>query len=216
MPYSTAKEKRAKELNFELGHLSISALVKIQMRKHHERIINSIKEAQKKAAKQDYQHILSHVTDFFSKEENHSKRHLVVRVPYIANSKAITDVLRNVSLGKGKEGALKSKSLYLLAGDEEDGRVMHACYIAEVRAYPLIHMENISKVFDMILTCTYRIIASKVPRLLIGPRKCPTSLEAKLVGSTRLQSGKGRRPRTSIKLSRRLQSIWSSLICRRA
>jgi alanyl-tRNA synthetase len=134
MPYSVEKEKRAKELNFELGQLTISALVKIQMRKQHERILGSIKEGHKLAAKQNYQRVLSPVTEFFSKEENQEKRFLVIRVPYFPNGKAINDVVKNVSSGKGKEGALKSKSLYLLAGDEEDGRVMHACYVAEVRA----------------------------------------------------------------------------------
>ena len=134
MRYSAEKEKRFKDLSFELGNLTISALVKIQMRKQQERIFGSIKEANKRAAKQDYQQVLSHVTEFFDKEENQGKRYLVVRVPYVPNSRAINDVIKNVSSGKGKEGALRSKSLYLLAGDEEDGRVTHACYVAEVRA----------------------------------------------------------------------------------
>lgn len=127
-PYSAAKEAEAKKMQVALNELSCSALTKTSFRNRFSKIQKSILDQQKAAAKADNKRVLDTITDFFAKEENEAKKHLVAKVEWSATvNKAISEAIKTVS-GKGP---MKDKSVYLFSANEEEGKVVHGCYVAE-------------------------------------------------------------------------------------
>lgn len=128
-PYSAAKEAEAKKMQVALNELSCSALTKTSFRDRFSKIQKSILDQQKAAAKADNKRVLDTITDFFAKEENEAKKHLVSKVEWSATvNKAISEAIKTVS----GRGPMKDKSVYLFSANEEEGKVVHGCYIAEV------------------------------------------------------------------------------------
>jgi alanyl-tRNA synthetase len=128
-PYSAAKEAEAKKMQVALNGLSCSALTKTSFRDRFSKIQKSILDQQKAAAKADNKRVLDTITDFFAKEENEAKKHLVAKVEWSATvNKAISEAIKTVS----GRGPMKDKSVYLFSANEEEGKVVHGCYVAEV------------------------------------------------------------------------------------
>ena len=131
LPFSPDKEARAKKMQLELNQLSVSALRKNRFRDQFAKITKSILDEQKAAAKQENKRVLDAVTKFFA--ENEDAKVLVQKVEWSANvSKAISEAIKTVS---GPKGALREKSVYLVSSSLEEGKVVHGCYVAEVRSH---------------------------------------------------------------------------------
>ena len=108
-----------------LNELSCSALIKTSFRDRFSKIQKSILDQHKA----DNKRVLDTITDFFAKEENEAKKHLVAKVEWSATvNKAISEAIKTVS-GKGP---MKGKSVYLFSANEEEGKVVHGCYVVEV------------------------------------------------------------------------------------
>ncbi|OCK81245.1 alanyl-tRNA synthetase [Lepidopterella palustris CBS 459.81] len=128
MPYSAEKEAEAKKIQIELNGLSISALMKTRFRDRFAKIQKSILDQQKAAAKADNKRVLDTITGFFEQEGNEGVRYFVGALEWSSTvNKAISEAIKSVS-GKG---SLRDKSVYLVAGSEGEGKVVHGCYIAE-------------------------------------------------------------------------------------
>ena len=116
-------------MQIALNELSCSALTKTLFRDRFSKIQKSVLDQQKAAAKADNKRVLDTITDFFAQEENEAKKHLVAKVEWNATvNKAIIEAIKTVS-GKGP---MKDKSVYLFSANEEEGKVVHGCYVAEV------------------------------------------------------------------------------------
>ena len=128
LKFGAQKEADAKRTQVDLNNLTISALTKNRFRDRMAKISKSILDEQKAAAKAEQKKVLDAVTDFFKDE---SKTFLVRKVDYSPTvSKTISDVIKTVS---GPKSALKDRSLYLFAASAEEGKVVHGCYVSEVR-----------------------------------------------------------------------------------
>jgi alanyl-tRNA synthetase len=134
LKFGPQKEGDAKRTQVDLNNLTISALTKNRFRDRMAKISKSILDEQKAAAKAEQKKVLDAVTEFFKDE---SKTFLVQKVDYSSTvSKTISDVIKTVS---GPKSALKEKSLYLFAASPEEGKVVHGCYVSEVR-YPSLSL----------------------------------------------------------------------------
>jgi alanyl-tRNA synthetase len=129
LPFSSDKEARAKKMTLELNQLNISAVTKSKFRDQFAKITKGILDEQKAAAKVENKKVLDSVIDYF--KNNVGAKVLVQKVDYSSNvSKAISEVIKTVS---GPKGAFRDKSVYLVAASPEEGKVVHGCYVAEVR-----------------------------------------------------------------------------------
>jgi alanyl-tRNA synthetase len=127
MPFGPEKEAKAKKIQLELNQLSISVLAKNSMREQFAKIQKSILDEQKAFAKQDNKRVLDEITQHF---ENKSNRFLVKKVDWSSNvNKAISEAIKTVS---GPKSGLKDRAVYLFSASEEEGKVVHGCYVSEV------------------------------------------------------------------------------------
>ncbi|KAF2707526.1 hypothetical protein K504DRAFT_458027 [Pleomassaria siparia CBS 279.74] len=127
LPFSAEKESRAKKTQLTLNQLSVSALSKNKLRDQFAKITKSILDEQKAAAKTENKRVLDAVTSYF--EKNEGAKVLVQKVDWSNNvSKAISEVIKTVS---GPKGSLREKSVYLVSASQEEGKVVHGCYVAE-------------------------------------------------------------------------------------
>ena len=128
LKFGPQKESDAKRTQVDLNNLTISALTKNRFRDRMASISKSILDEQKAAAKAEQKKVLDAVTEYFKDE---GKMFLVLKVQYSNSvSKTISEVIKTVS---GPKSALKDRSLYLFAASQEEGKVVHGCYVAEVR-----------------------------------------------------------------------------------
>ncbi|KAF2789945.1 hypothetical protein K505DRAFT_420152 [Melanomma pulvis-pyrius CBS 109.77] len=127
LPFSADKESRAKKTQVSLNQLSVSALTKSKLRDQFAKITKSILDEQKAAAKTENKRVMDAVTEYFAKNEE--AKVLVHKVEWSGNvSKAISEAIKNVS---GPKGVLKEKSVYLVSASQDEGKVVHGCYVAE-------------------------------------------------------------------------------------
>jgi alanyl-tRNA synthetase len=61
---------------------------------------------------------------------NPDQRSYIIKLPFNTSSRALTDALKSVS--SSKDPSLKSRTIYLLGADVEEGKVSHGCYVAAV------------------------------------------------------------------------------------
>lgn len=128
MKYSPEKEAEAKKMQVDLNQLTISALTKNQFRDRFAKIQKSILDEQKAAAKADNKRVMDIVTNHFTKNEE--ARFFVEKVEWSSNvTKAINEAIKSVS---GPKSALREKSVYLFSANQDDGKVVHGCYVSEV------------------------------------------------------------------------------------
>ncbi|KAI9792359.1 MAG: Alanine--tRNA ligase [Candelina submexicana] len=125
MPHGAEKEQRAKTTQMELNELSISAITKSSFRDRFAKVHKAVLDEQKARQKAESKMAVDTIVDFFAKEENRDKTHLVTKLPISANSKAVSEAINHVKT-KSKE-----KSVYVFASDEREGKLVHGCYVSE-------------------------------------------------------------------------------------
>ncbi|KAK8162731.1 tRNA synthetases class II (A)-domain-containing protein [Phyllosticta citrichinensis] len=124
MSFSSDKEVAAKSIQTRLNELTIPLLEKEKFRRRVAAVAKGILDEQKKASKAENQKVLDAVKNYFA--ANKESKFCVQRLDYNQHtSKAITEAIKYVS---SKE---KNKSVYLVAGDEKEGKVAHGCFIGE-------------------------------------------------------------------------------------
>lgn len=124
MPHNNEKEAAAKVVQVRLNELSISALKKNDFKARFAKVTKQIIEEQKIAQKAENKKVIDMISEHFSKNKD-SKR-FVAKVDISSGSKAIGEAIRHVSTKD------KDKTIYLLAADQQEGKVVHGCYVAEV------------------------------------------------------------------------------------
>ncbi|KAI9710128.1 MAG: Alanine--tRNA ligase [Bogoriella megaspora] len=120
MPHGPDKEQLAKKTQAELNDATVAAVTKTKLKERMAKIAKSILDEQKQAVKKQNKEIMDSIDEHFQK--NKDSKTIVLNVQY---PKAISEVLKDVSKKK------KDKSIYLLAADKVDGRVVHGCHVAE-------------------------------------------------------------------------------------
>ena len=125
MPHSVEKDQEIKAVKIELPQLEISAIFKAKLRDRFAKVEKAQLDEQKAQQKAELKKALDTVTKYF--EDHKEKMQLLVELPVSANAKVIGEVLNHV---KAKN---KDRSVYIFAKDEADRKVVHGCYLAEVR-----------------------------------------------------------------------------------
>lgn len=123
LPFSPAKEQKAKELGVALKKLSISVLDKQKLNDKFNKLDKSVKDNLKAIQKEETLKVLGVVNDWLKDEEKSKNPFLVAHVPIGANAKAITEAINVI------KKAHKEKSLYLITGSTD--KVAHGCYISD-------------------------------------------------------------------------------------
>lgn len=123
LPFSPAKEKKLKELGVELGQLSISVISKNALKDKFNKIEKVIKDEIKSRAKKEVKQTLDEVKNYF--ETNKDATYFVKNIDIPTNAKAITEAVNYL-----KKSA-KDKTIYLLTGNDPEGRIAHGCYISQ-------------------------------------------------------------------------------------
>lgn len=130
MGAGAAKEARIKQTQAELNNLYISAVKKSQLKERFAKIHKQMLDDQKTKQKVELKKAIETVAEYFN--ENAEAKYLIVRLPISANSKAVSDAIKHVQTKN------KDKTVYLFAADPTedgaDGKVIHACYVSEVRS----------------------------------------------------------------------------------
>ena len=133
MPHGPAKDGEIRAIKKDLPQLSISALEKSKFRDRFAKVEKSQLDEQKAQQKAESKKALDTVTEYFAKQENKDKKHLLIQLPIDANAKAVGEVLNHIKT-KSKE-----KSVYIFAADKtsdgKDGKVVHGCHISDVSCY---------------------------------------------------------------------------------
>lgn len=125
LPIGPEKEAEAKSVSVDLNQLSISAVRKSELRNHFAKVSKAITDAQKAQQKLEAKKALDTVVQYF---ENHKdKTSFVTALPISGNPKAVTDTLNHV------KSKMADKNIYLFAKDGETNKVVHGCYVSEVR-----------------------------------------------------------------------------------
>lgn len=127
LPLGPHKEAVAKQVQADLNGLVISAVKKTQLKGKFGKIHKQLLDDQKAKQKAELKKAIEIVTDYF--KQNTDKQYLVANLPISANAKAISDAIKHV------QTKAKDKTVYLFAADKDEleGKVMHGCYVSEVR-----------------------------------------------------------------------------------
>lgn len=126
MPMGPPKEQEAKQVQADLSQLSISAVKKTQLRERFNTTNKKILDGQKAQQKLESKKALETITTYFQAPENKDKSWLVAKLPISANAKAVSESLNHV------KSKLQDKTVYVMAGDSQQGRVAHGCYVSKV------------------------------------------------------------------------------------
>ncbi|KAI5782723.1 alanyl-tRNA synthetase [Geopyxis carbonaria] len=129
-PSGVGKEADIKKTQVDLNNLAISAVVKAQFRDRFAKIHKAMTEDQKARQKVELKKAMDTVTEYF--EKNKDSKAMIAKLPISANGKAIGDVIKYV------QSKAKDKTVYLFAGDESDGKIVHGCYVSPVCSYDLL------------------------------------------------------------------------------
>ena len=126
LPHGHDKEQEIKTTQSDLNNLSISALTKNKLRERFEKIVKAQLAQQKAQQKEENKKAVDTVVEFFKRQGNEKESTLVMELPISANQKALLEAVNHV------KSKAKDKSVYLLAGDKREGRVVHGCFVSEV------------------------------------------------------------------------------------
>ena len=126
MPQGQAKEQEIKMTQNDLNNLSISTLTKTKLRGCFEKIKKAQLNEQKVKQKEEEKKAVETVAEYLGSESNKGHDAFIVRLPISANPQALSGAINHVKT------KAKDKSIYLLAGDESEGKVVHGCYVSEV------------------------------------------------------------------------------------
>lgn len=122
LPFSPAKEKRLKELGVKLGQLSISVITKHELREKFNKIEKVVKDEVKARAKKEIKQTVDEVKNYF--EANKDATYFVKAINIPTNAKAITEAVNYL------KSSAKDKTIYLLTGNDPEGKIAHGCYIS--------------------------------------------------------------------------------------
>jgi hypothetical protein len=136
---------------------------------------------------------------------------LVKKVEWSSNvNKAISEAIKTVS---GPKSTLKDRSVYLFSASPEEGKVVHGCYVAEVRSLALLYP---SLGWTSMLTCYCSNTKPPAPMdrngLLLSRLSLAARLEASLVRKLRL--GRARMRTRWMRVSKRRGSSLRASSCR--
>jgi alanyl-tRNA synthetase len=120
----SGEEAEIKKTQVDLNNLVISAVVKAKFRERFTRIHKKMADDQKAKQKAESKKAIDAVTEFF--ENNKDANFMVARLPISANGKAVGDALKHI------QSKAKDKAVYLFAGGEDDGKIVHGCYLSPV------------------------------------------------------------------------------------
>lgn len=162
------KEQEAKQIQVDLNQLSISAVQKAKVRERYATINKKIVDGQKAQQKLETKKALDTITSYFQAPENQGKSTLVAKLPISANGKAISESINHV------KSKLQDKTVYVMAGDSQQGRVAHGCYVSQVWFAHSIYSYRINNLF--------RQRQTKVPRQTSGLLLFPAPSEGRLEG----------------------------------
>ncbi len=126
MPNSSKKEQLVKQMQTQLNELSVSALRKTELKNRFAKVSKDLLEHQKATAKAENKKAIDAINEHSAKPENKEKSYMVVKLPISANTKAVTEALKHVST------KVKDKAVYLVAADQDEGKVAHGCFVPEV------------------------------------------------------------------------------------
>jgi alanyl-tRNA synthetase len=117
-------EAEIKKTQVDLSNLSISTVTKAEFKdrfsKIHKKMMDDLKAKQKAESKK----AIDAVIEFFDK--NKDSKIMVAKLPISANGKAVGDVLKHM------QTKAKDKAVYLFAGENDDDKVVHGCYVSPV------------------------------------------------------------------------------------
>lgn len=126
MALGPQKEQEVKQTQVDLSQLSVSAVEKARIRDRFNAINKQILDGQKAQQKLESKKALETITSYFQAPENKDKSSLVAKLPISANSKAISESLNHIKT------KLQDKTVYVMAGDSQQGRVAHGCHVSKV------------------------------------------------------------------------------------
>lgn len=124
LPFSPEKEQAVKAFQASLNELKISVVVKDGFKTRFAVVQKEVLDEQKKRTKAESKTAIDAAVNYF--KENEGKTYYVGKLPISANLKAVTDVMNHF---KSKD---KTKTVYLLSGNETDGVVAHGVYVGTV------------------------------------------------------------------------------------
>ena len=124
LPYGPEKEAEVKSTQQALNQLTISTLTKEDLKTRFAKIQKDILDEQKKRQKAESKTALDAVTGHFEKDKE--SKVFVGKLPISANARAIADVMNHF------KSKAKDKTVYLLAGSESEGQVVHGVYVGTV------------------------------------------------------------------------------------
>ena len=128
MPYGPVKDQEIKTHQADLNGLSISAVTKSRLRERFGKIVKSQVDEQKAHQKAESKKALDAINEYFTQHKD--AKTAVLKVPISANAKAISEAIKHVQTKQ------KDTTVYLMAadsGDKKDGRLIHSCFVSEVR-----------------------------------------------------------------------------------
>ncbi|KAL9130509.1 MAG: hypothetical protein Q9217_001329 [Psora testacea] len=123
MPYGPDKEQEVKTTQADLNQLSISAITKSKFRDRFAKVVKAQSDGQKAQQKAEAKKAVDAVNEYFAHHKD--KRTLVLKLPISANAKAVSEAIKQVQTKN------KDKTVYLMAADASDGRVIHSCFVSE-------------------------------------------------------------------------------------
>ncbi|PFH59515.1 hypothetical protein XA68_12247 [Ophiocordyceps unilateralis] len=121
VPSGGAKEAQVKTVSQELSQLVISTLTKEDLNRRFQKTATAVVAEQKKRQKAEAKTALDTVLTYF--DGNREASWFVGRLPIGANAKALVEVVKHFQT-KDKE-----RTVYMFAGGEEEGAVVHAVYV---------------------------------------------------------------------------------------
>lgn len=134
MAMGAEKEQTAKQAQIDLNQLAVSAVAKSKLRERFNNINKRILDGQKAQQKLESKKALETITSYFQAPENKGKTWLVAKLPISANSKAVSESINHV------KSKLQDKSVYVMAGDIQQGRVAHGCHVSKVCLHLCIYL----------------------------------------------------------------------------
>lgn len=126
MAMGPEKEQAAKQTQLDLNQLTVSAVAKSKLRERFTSINKRILDGQKAQQKLESKKALETITSYFQAPENKDKAWLVAKLPISANAKAVSESINHV------KSKLQNKTVYVMAGDAQQGRVAHGCHVSKV------------------------------------------------------------------------------------
>ena len=124
MPHGQDKEQVVKTTQSDLNQLSISAITKTKLRDRFAKIVKTQLDEQKAQQKAEAKKALDTIHEYFA--QNEEKKTAVLKLPISANAKAVSEAIKHVQT-KNKE-----KTVYLMAADASERKIIHSCFVSEV------------------------------------------------------------------------------------